>query len=370
MASEPLLVGLMSGTSLDGVDAVLADFARPHPLVASFYLPFEAPLRAELLALQAPCDNELERAAEAAIALADVYARAVDGLLQASGAAPADVRAIGCHGQTVRHRPARGYTLQLMNGARLAELTGIAVTCDFRSRDIAAGGHGAPLVPAFHAATMRHAAVDRAIVNIGGIANVTRLPHGGGSPGDDITGFDCGPGNVLMDEWIAAHRPGARQDENGAWAASGEPIRPLLDRLLAHPFLAAAPPKSTGREVFNLAWLRSQMDTALAPADVQATLLEFTAVSIADAIRRFAPETREVYACGGGTHNAALMKRLIALLPGLRVDTTAALGLDPDWIEALAFAWLARELLAGRPGNLASVTGASGPRMLGCLYPA
>ncbi len=375
MASDQVFVGLMSGTSLDGVDAVLADFALASPLLASHYLPFDTPLRDELRALQAPGPNELERAAEAAVVLADVYAAAVAAVLDAARLPPAAVRAIGCHGQTVRHRPARGYTLQLMNGARLAELSAIAVICDFRSRDVAAGGHGAPLVPAFHAATMRHPAIDRVIVNIGGIANITWLPHGNAdtaakAPAHTVTGFDCGPGNVLMDEWIGVHVPGRRHDEGGAWAASGVVLPALLERLLAHPYLAEPPPKSTGREVFNLEWLRSRLNGTPAAGNVQATLLEVTARTIADAVQRYCPGATEAYVCGGGVHNGALMHRLAALLPDGLVASTGALGLDPDWVEATAFAWLAREMIAGRPGNLPAVTGAAGPRVLGCLYPA
>lgn len=359
-------VGLMSGTSLDGVDAVLAEIGttgQPR-LLHTHYLPYPDDLRAQLLALHTPQPDEIHLAAVAANELARLYAEAIKRLLD--GIAPDTVRAIGCHGQTLRHRPADGYTLQIGNAALLAELTGITVVSDFRSRDIAAGGQGAPLVPAFHAQTLRHPDVHRVIANIGGIANITDLPMGGA-----VRGWDTGPGNMLLDAWIKRHS-GAHYDRDGAWAASGAVHPSLLEALANHPYLKLPPPKSAGREQFNLEWLEatlSSLNQTIAPADVQATLLEFTAKSLCDAVSRECSSARELYVCGGGAHNSALMQRIHVHLPNVRVATTAALGIDPDWVEALAFAWLARQTLHHAPGNLPSVTGAWGARILGAIYP-
>jgi anhydro-N-acetylmuramic acid kinase len=354
----------MSGTSLDGVDAVLA-IARSGQLrlVASVHVAYPERLRRSLLALQQNDGNELHRSALLANELADTYAVAVRRLLGRAAVAARSVAAIGCHGQTVRHRPREGYTLQLVNGAQLAERSGITVVCDFRSRDIAAGGEGAPLVPAFHHAMFRHRRRNRAVVNVGGIANVTCLPATG-----KVTGFDCGPGNCLLDAWIQTSRR-KLYDAGGAWAASGRVVPRLLARFLAHPFLQRRPPKSTGRGEFNLRWLRRLLSGNERAADVQATLLELTALSIARAVRRNCVSAREVFVCGGGARNRALLARLSELLPGRRVATTAALGIEPEHVEALAFAWLARQALRGEPGNLPAVTGARGPRVLGAIYP-
>lgn len=363
MPSE-LYIGLMSGTSLDGVDAVIACFERPNVIVASHFLPFADDLRDELTPLLQAGANEIHRSALASNRLSRVYATAVHELLVQAGVGSTAIQAIGCHGQTIRHDPRSGYTIQIGNGALLAEATGIQVVCDFRSRDIAAGGQGAPLVPAFHARVFAQPGVARAIVNIGGIANITCLPTN-----HDVFGFDCGPGNALMDEWIAENRD-ARYDAEGAWASQGVVIEPLLADLLADSYFEDRPPKSTGREHFNLKWVHPYMFQDHAPVDVQATLTQLTARSIADAIDRFCPHTQEVYVCGGGAANVDLMRRLGACLPSTTLSTTAALGIHPDWVEAAAFAWLARETLAGRPGNLPVVTGASGARVLGCIYPA
>ncbi|OHE58999.1 MAG: anhydro-N-acetylmuramic acid kinase [Thiobacillus sp. GWE1_62_9] len=357
----------MSGTSLDGVDAVLAEIdpsGRPR-LLHSHYLPYPDTLRAQLLALHAPQPDEIHLAALAANELARLYAKAVSTLLD--GIARDSVRAIGCHGQTLRHRPADGYTLQIGNATLLAELTGITVVADFRSRDIAAGGQGAPLVPAFHAQALRLPGIHRVIANIGGIANITDLPADG-----TVRGWDTGPGNMLLDAWIKRHRD-AHYDRDGAWAASGSVHSGLLAALTQHAYLKQPPPKSAGREQFNLTWLDAtlgSLDDVVAPADVQATLLEFTATSLADAVKRECPGAQEIYVCGGGAHNGALMQRIGAHLPNIRVATTAALGIDPDWVEALAFAWLARQTLHREPGNLPAVTGARGERILGAIYPA
>ena len=357
----------MSGTSLDGVDAVLAEIGPTGQirLLHTHYLPYPDALRAQLLALHMPQPDEIHLAAIAANALARLYAEAVKALLD--GFAPDRVRAIGCHGQTLRHRPADGYTLQIGNASLLAELTGITVVADFRSRDIAAGGQGAPLVPAFHARVLRHPDVHRVIANIGGIANITDLPVNG-----PVRGWDTGPGNMLLDAWIKRHS-GVHYDRDGAWAASGSVHPGLLAALMRHAYLQLPPPKSAGREQFNLDWLDASLgslDEALAPPDVQATLLEFTAMSLADAVNRECTGAQELYVCGGGAHNRTLMQRISARLPGIRVATTATLGIDPDWVEALAFAWLARQTLHHAPGNLPAVTGARGERVLGAIYPA
>lgn len=357
----------MSGTSLDGVDAVLAEIGPTGQirLLHTHYLPYPDALRAQLLALHMPQPDEIHLAALAANALARLYAEAVKALLD--GFAPDRVRAIGCHGQTLRHRPADGYTLQIGNAALLAELTGITVVADFRSRDIAAGGQGAPLVPAFHAQALGNPDAHRVIANIGGIANITDLPVNG-----PVRGWDTGPGNMLLDAWIKRHS-GVHYDRDGAWAASGSVHPGLLAALMKHEFLQRPPPKSAGREQFNLDWLDASLgslDEALAPPDVQATLLEFTAMSLADAVNRECTGAQELYVCGGGAHNRALMQRISARLSGIRVATTATLGIDPDWVEALAFAWLARQTLHHAPGNLPAVTGARGERVLGAIYPA
>jgi anhydro-N-acetylmuramic acid kinase len=272
--------------------------------------------------------------------------------------------ACGCHGQTIRHRPETGYTLQIGNAALLAELTGISVVANFRSRDVAAGGQGAPLVPAFHAAMFSSDATHRVIVNIGGIANLTDLPAHGA-----VTGFDTGPGNVLLDLWIH-RRLGKEYDHAGAWAQSGTVLAETLAAMLAEPYFAARPPKSCGRDLFNAGWLEKFPLQQAAAQDVEATLVELSARSIAEAVAQYCPQADELYVCGGGAHNLAVLDRLRRNLPRCRIATTAALGMDPDWVEAIAFAWLARQTLEGKPGNLPAVTGAGGGRVLGAIYPA
>lgn len=355
----------MSGTSLDGIDAVLAAFGNGScQLLHHHFQPFDEALRAELLALNHAGENELERAALAANALSRSYAATVLELLKQSGINAGQVTAIGCHGQTVRHRPDLGFTLQLVNPALLAELTGVTVIADFRSRDIAAGGQGAPLVPAFHTALFRHPQRHRAIVNIGGIGNLTCLP-----PEGKLLGFDCGPGSVLMDAWVSQHL-GLSYDKDGAWAESGSVIPELLQQFLAEPFFAAPPPKSTGRDLFNLTWLRCFLSPGMAPADVQSTLLDLTVEGIATAILDHCGEAGEIYLCGGGAHNGALIRRLKQRLPNSPIALTDELGVDANWVEAFAFAWLARQTLHRLPGNLPEVTGAKSPRILGAIYPA
>lgn len=357
-------IGIMSGTSLDGVDAVFAAGRGKYlQLLNSVHVPYPARLRKRLLALHLPGHDELHRAAVLANELTALYAAAVRALLARARVQADAVAAIGCHGQTVRHRPGAGYTLQLVNGALLAELAGITVVCDFRGRDIAAGGEGAPLVPAFHRAMFQRPGRARAVVNVGGIANITWLPARGG-----VTGFDCGPGNCLLDAWIM-ERCRRRYDHNGAWAARGTVIPRLLKKLLSHSFFRRRPPKSAGREQFNLAWVKRALTGNERAVDVQATLLELTATAIAQAFRNHCPSAGEIYLCGGGAHNRALFERLVAFLPDRLITTTSALGLAPEHVEALGFAWLARQALERQPGNLPAVTGAKGPRVLGAIYP-
>jgi len=359
-----LYVGLMSGTSLDGVDAVLADLSegRPRPLAHAHHA-FDPRLRQALLELNSPGGNEIERAALAANELAHRYAAAVRDVCSIKGINAAEVRAIGCHGQTLRHRPELGYTVQIGNAALLAELTGIQVVADFRSRDIAAGGQGAPLVAAFHAAMFADADEARAVLNLGGIANVTWLPRA-----DEIRGFDCGPGNCLMDLWAATHL-GKTHDQGGDWAIGGSAIPALLERMLAEPYFAAPPPKSTGRDLFNESWLRATLAGGAPPRDVQATLLELTARSASDAIGLFCRGTQRVIVCGGGARNPVLMRRLAALLAPVAIETSDLHGIDAQQVEATAFAWLAKRALASQPAGLPSVTGARGARVLGAVYP-
>jgi len=368
--SRERYAGVMSGTSLDGVDAVVADFAPDSEGVCgtlgAAYLPFPPRLRDTLAALQAEGDDELARAAEATVALADLYADAIGAACANARIEPSTLAAAGVHGQTVRHRPDRGWSIQLNDAARVAERTGVTVVADFRSRDIAAGGQGAPLVPAFHAALFGDARTHRVVVNIGGIANLTDLP-----PSGPVRGFDTGPGNVLSDLWHAEHR-GGPYDPDGAWAACGRPHEGLLAAMLADPYFALAPPKSTGRDRFHSAWLDEHLARSgegAPPPDVQATLVALTAGTIAGAIRAHAPSAAEVLVCGGGVRNATLMRALARELAPRRVRPTSDLGVAAEHVEALAFAWLARETLAGRPGNLPAVTGARGPRVLGAIHP-
>jgi anhydro-N-acetylmuramic acid kinase len=355
----------MSGTSLDGTDATLVDFsAGPPAALASARIPFPESLRGRLAALCGPGPDGLDEAGACNVELADAYAQAVHACLDSAGIRPSMITAIGCHGQTVRHRPERGFTLQLGDPARLAERTGIDVVADFRRRDMAAGGQGAPLVPAFHDVVFRHPDVGRAVANIGGISNVSLL-----APGQPVSGFDCGPGNVLMDAWIARHL-GSAFDEEGRWAATGVVDAALLERLLDDPFFARHPPKSTGRELFNLDWLGRHLPGSVEAADVQATLLDLTARSIAQAIDRYGPATREVYLCGGGARNTRLSHRIGELAPGRRVLPTDVLGVPAGQVEPVAFAWLAHKFVLREPLDLSAITGARHPCLLGALYPA
>lgn len=369
-----LYIGLMSGTSMDGVDAVLAAFPLQTPdklrTLACAHLPFPDDLLSQLHALQTSGPDELHREAMAANALAELYARAVQAVLREAGIAASSVTAIGAHGQTVRHRPELGYTRQINNPALLAELTGIDVVADLRSRDIAAGGQGAPLVPAFHRAVFSNARETRVLANIGGIANISVL-----RPGVDVTGFDTGPGNVLLDLWCG-EQLGKPYDANGAWAASGTVLPQLLDALLDEPYLRLPPPKSTGRDLFHADWLRQKLAaySGHTAVDIQATLSAYTAATLAEAIRAHAPDAATVFICGGGAYNDQLLVDLDRALKQRdiqpAVKTTEVLGVPPQQVEALAFAWLAQRHVLRQPANLPSVTGARGPRILGALYPA
>ena len=354
----------MSGTSLDGVDAVLVAFETAQPtLLAQHFLPFDDALRAELLALHTPSENELHRTQIIANQLAQLYASSIEPLLQTFAITAQQIRAIGCHGQTIRHCPEHGYTLQLGNAALLAELTNTTVINDFRSRDIAAGGQGAPLVPAFHDCVLRHPDIHRVIVNIGGISNVTNL-----APHLPTSGFDCGPGNLLMDAWCKQHL-GKSYDANGDWASTGKVLPDLLNEFLAEKFFAAAPPKSSGRDLFNMDWLNEKLRGDERAEDVQATLLELTAVTIAQSIQHYCGTAAEIYLCGGGAHNQTLRNRLTQLLSSSEVASTDALGVDGDYLEAIAFAWLAQQTLEGKTGNLPLVTGAKHLCILGAIHP-
>ncbi|MCE4068447.1 MULTISPECIES: anhydro-N-acetylmuramic acid kinase [Pseudomonas] len=362
----PLYLGVMSGTSLDGLDIALVEQGEQTTLLASHYLPMPAALRADLLALCSSGPDEIARTALAENRWVRLAAQGINDLLARENLAASAVRAIGSHGQTIRHEPHLGFTVQIGNPALLAELTGIDVVADFRRRDVAAGGQGAPLVPAFHRALFGSDSRECAILNVGGFSNVSLL-----SPGEPVRGFDCGPGNVLLDAWIQEQR-GEPYDRDGAWAASGSIDQALLQKMLSDEFFAAKGPKSTGRERFNLNWLNAVLakHDPVEDEDVQATLLELTAQSIAAALLEAQPGSEEVVVCGGGAFNATLMQRLAAHLPGASVISSIDRGVPPEWMEAMAFAWLAHRFLQREPGNCPEVTAAQGPRILGALYPA
>ncbi|CRM61265.1 Anhydro-N-acetylmuramic acid kinase [Pseudomonas sp. 24 E 13] len=362
----PRYIGVMSGTSLDGLDIALIEQDSALSLIATHYIPMPAELRAELLSLCASGPDEIARSAIAQQSWVTLAAQGIHALLAQQNLTPHDIRAIGSHGQTIRHEPARGFTVQIGNPALLAELTGITVVSDFRSRDVAAGGQGAPLVPAFHEALFGERAGNRAVLNVGGFSNLSLI-----ETGKPVSGFDCGPGNVLLDAWID-HQRGEPFDRDGQWAASGKVQPPLLDTLLSDAFFATKGPKSTGREVFNLDWLQHHLGElpAFLPEDVQATLLELTALTIVESLQSAQHQTDTLLVCGGGAHNGTLMNRLAALLPSTQVSSTATYGVDPDWVEAMAFAWLAHCCLEGIAANRPSVTGARGLRVLGAIYPA
>jgi anhydro-N-acetylmuramic acid kinase len=361
-----LYLGMMSGTSMDAIDAVIVDFdVKPLRVVAASATGFDPELKRRIAALiDSPDHVALDDLGQVDVDLAHAFARAANDLMRAAGVAPAAVSAIGSHGQTLRHRPdlPTPFTWQIGDPNTLAEMTGISVVADFRRRDMAAGGQGAPLLPVFHDHVFRSDVEDRAIVNVGGIANITVL-----SRDATVTGFDTGPGNRLLDAWICLNL-GRDYDENGRWASTGKCDATLLARLLDDPYFDLQPPKSTGRELFNLEWLQSKLGLfERLPQDVQATLLEFTAASIAAAVREYAPGA-SLYVCGGGSRNLSLLGALRRLVAPNPVASTSALGLDPDYIEAIAFAWFAQRTLAGMTSSAGSVTGARGARVLGGIY--
>lgn len=365
-------IGLMSGTSVDGIDTVLVDLSEDRPVLLAAQTRDWSPLLRECLleTLNRPTQISLAALGKLDAELGEAFADAALASVHSAHLQPAQITAIGSHGQTLFHAPTANpaFSLQAGDANRIAARTGITTVADFRRRDIALGGQGAPLVPAFHQALFSQPGVTRAILNIGGIANVTLLP----AAACPIAGFDTGPGNVLLDTWIGKQRQ-ERFDRDGEWAASGTCSEPLLEKLMRETYLNQAPPKSTGRELFCLDWLEHNLSAEfgnLPAADIQATLVEFTAASIASALQRHTVPVDEMYVCGGGAYNRFLMQRLQALLPACAIDTTESLGLHPDWVEATAFAWLAKQTLEGKPGNLPSVTGASRPTVLGAIYPA
>ncbi|MCF9034651.1 anhydro-N-acetylmuramic acid kinase [Acinetobacter nectaris] len=370
-----IYIGVMTGTSMDGIDIVAASF-EPLQLHATLTIPFEQDLKDELMALTLPSDNEIDRMGKADVALAKLIGHGINELIKKNKLERKKIKAIGSHGQTIRHRPEDGFTLQIGDPNIITEITQLPVISDFRRRDMAAGGQGAPLVPAFHQALFQHEQIDRVILNLGGIANVSFLPAG---KKDNISGFDTGPANVLMDAWCRRHT-GHAYDENGDWAANGSPIRALLDRLYSHDFFARKPPKSTGREDFNLDWLDDQIsdwrndeleyeefeDT---PENIQATLAKLTVRAIQKAIYRSGMKNGEVYVCGGGAYNSHILEQLRWRLRkhSWSVQTTGVIGLSPTWVESTAFAWLAMRFDQSMNGNLSAVTGAKGDRILGAI---
>lgn len=369
MPQRQLYIGLMSGTSADAIDAALVDLQSTPQLIAQHTLPLPLKTRQQIHGLSLPDDNEIDRMGALDVDMGKLFAQASLELLSKASVSAAQITAIGSHGQTIRHRPPRSpqgtFTLQIGDPNLIAELTGITTVADFRRRDMAAGGQGAPLVPAFHRAIFHAQDKDRVIVNIGGMANITWLPAQG-----QVLGFDTGPGNVLMDTWIAEHL-GKSYDQHGAWAASGKTCTTLLTDLLSASYFKMAAPKSTGRESFNRTWLNQslrKLASTLAPADVQATLLELTAITIADSINSLSQAPKEIFICGGGAYNKVLMQRLGTLLPSDTIASTAVLGVDPQWIEAMAFAWLAQQTIDHKPGNLCEVTGAKREVILGGVY--
>ena len=369
MSQRQLYIGLMSGTSADAIDAALVDLQSTPQLIAQHSFELPASIRQQIHRLSLPSDNEIDRMGLLDVELGKLFAKTSLELLAKSGLKGEQITAIGSHGQTIRHRPPGSpegtFTLQIGDPNQIVELTGITTVADFRRRDMAASGQGAPLVPAFHRAIFHSQNKHRVIVNIGGMANITWLPAQG-----QTLGFDTGPGNVLMDTWMAEHL-GESYDKDGAWATSGQVSGALLRELLAAPYFELQAPKSTGRECFNRAWLDEnlrKLPSTLAPPDVQATLLELTAITITNSINDLSQSSKEVFVCGGGAYNLALMQRLVELLPDNAVASTAVLGVDPQWIEAMAFAWLAQQTINHRPGNLREVTGAQREVILGGVY--
>ncbi len=368
---QEMYVGVMSGTSLDGIDFVAVSFEPLH-LHATLTVPFPLALRQALIALTLPADNEIERMGVADVALARLIGTSINQLITRNNLDKTMIKAIGSHGQTIRHRPEEGFSLQIGDPNLIAEITNLPVVADFRRRDMAAGGQGAPLVPAFHQALFQDHNVHRIILNLGGIANITMLRAG--QP-EQTFGFDTGPANILMDAWCYQHT-GHAFDQDGAWAATGQSNDTLLKRLLSHDYFARPFPKSTGREDFNLPWLEQQIKiskltdpnvTQLTAQDIQATLLQLTAQTVIQAIQQIGLVNGELWLCGGGAYNRALWQAIACGLPDWRLKSTVEIGLEPTWVEATAFAWLTRQRLKGLPGNLPAVTGAQGLRALGTL---
>lgn len=359
-----LYIGLMSGTSVDGIDAAIVDFSQEQPaLIAQHYLPYSVEFRQRILALRHPGNDEVNRLGDLDILLGKQFAKATHDLLALHKIQPHKIRAIGSHGQSIRHHPERGFTLQIGDPNIIAAETGITTVADFRRRDLAFGGQGAPLVPAFHQAVFADSTHDRVIVNIGGIANITLLPKDKGST---VFGFDTGPGNVLLDAW-AEKQLQQSHDDQGNFARSGRVQADILNNLLNDPFFKMPSPKSTGPEYFNLDWLKSFLPATYEDNDVQATLVELTAQSLVAAIEAHF-KSAEIFVCGGGVHNLFLMERLQEVARDYSVSTTEKLGIHPDWVEAMAFAWLAKQTLSGKPGNLIAVTGAKQASILGGVY--
>ncbi|MEH6577445.1 MAG: anhydro-N-acetylmuramic acid kinase [Amphritea sp.] len=365
--SASIYIGLMSGTSLDSIDAVAVRFEPSFELIASHSEPIPAAIDRRIHSMLNPGENEIERLGRLDLELGELFATAALNLIKNHQINKSEIAAIGSHGQTIRHRPESRFTLQIGDANVIAERTGITTVADFRRRDMAAGGQGAPLVPAFHDAMFRSSEHNRILINIGGMANITLLKA---DQTEAVLGYDTGPGNVLMDSWIQLHHQSS-YDCDGQWAATGQVIPALLENMLALPFFSEAPPKSTGREQFNNLWLRQmvrKLDSEPLAVNVQSTLLDLTAISIADAIHAHKLDAAEIYLCGGGSHNKRLKNQLSFLLKPYRVSTTAELGLDPDWVEAAAFAWLAARALNQQSGNIPEVTGAEGYRPLGAIY--
>lgn len=369
--ASSLYIGLMSGTSVDSIDAALVDFSNDTlELVGSYGLQYDSRTRNKIFELTRPGNNEVDRMGALDKQLGELFAKAVNQLLNQCGIKASEIKAIGSHGQTIRHRPYSAgthdqFTLQIGDPNTLVEHTGITTVADFRRRDMAAGGQGAPLAPTFHREMFYSPEQSRCILNIGGMSNVTYLPRSG-----EVIGFDTGPGNVLMDSWIRSFG-NKLYDQDGAWAAEGSVNHELLERLLSHSFFRMPAPKSTGREDFHLAWVTAAVEKTITPhtpSDIQATLTELTATSISNELNNTCEKGTHVYVCGGGVHNTHLINRLKRLSPDLSIDTTDALNLHPDWVEAVAFAWLAKQTLERKPGNIPAVTGASKPLILGGVY--
>ena len=363
-----LYIGIMSGTSADGIDAALVSFSSGQPqILATRFEPFETGLRQQVVDLFTPGDNEIDRMGELDVALGEAYEKATARLLEGAGVSPGEIAAVGLHGQTIRHRPDanRAFTLQIGNPYAISQRLGIAVVSDLRRADMTLGGQGAPLGPLFHQALFASDDINRVIINAGGIANISYLEKR-----NAVSGFDTGLANGLMDYWIEAHR-GKRFDSNGDWASSGTAIPELLTAWLEDPYYSQTPPKSTGKEYFtpeHLGLTGGEL-SRYEPADVQRTLCELSARTIADAIKGFCPAAEEIYISGGGAHNQLLTSR-IGELTGLKTHTTASLGIDPDWVEAVGFAWLAKNCMEGTPVESQSVTGAAQPVILGAIHPA